>query len=161
MHACTLPRYIVYVVKLTCIVFFIVVHTFELLQFSQIPRRLTQVANIRQMSLGSTEMLEFDREVSVTAVGPDGHKNTENLESNDNFQMQNMILNQFVHMSDEMYIRAKVKSIRLEWALMAMIIDRVCFYIYLGTICMLIIATLVTYAFGNAGLDSDVDSPST
>ncbi|KAI0233795.1 Neuronal acetylcholine receptor subunit alpha-2 [Lamellibrachia satsuma] len=94
-----------------------------------------QVASIRQMSLGSTETMEFDREVSVTAVGPDGHKNTENLESNDNFQVQNMILNQFVHMSDEMYIRAKVKSIRLEWALMAMIIDRVCFYIYLGTIC--------------------------
>ena len=69
----------------------------------------------------------------------------ERVDSNENFFMQTMILEQFKHMSDEMHLLARIKATKLEWGMMAMIVDRVCFFIYLFGLSGLLLATLAMF----------------
>ena len=69
----------------------------------------------------------------------------ERVLSNENYFMQTMIHEQFKHMSDEMHVRASVIATRLEWGMMAMIVDRVCFFVYLLGLCGLLLATFAMF----------------
>jgi len=99
------------------------------------------------MSLKVVSEMEDDFFRSRESIATEGVRivRDERVFSNENYFMQNMILEQFKHMSDEMHNRARVKATRLEWGMMAMIVDRVCFFIYLLGICGLLLATFTVF----------------